>query len=209
MTALDVERAVEIANVRGVSFEEAMKLVRADLEYNQLLRRYTWRVVYKYATMFGVRIVRDQEEVNLLWAALRRAVDKDPLPVRRERRWRWHPMIRGIAFNKKRREVHIFREPPAKDLDAGNPKYLAHEVTHVIWPTRFYSDAGPNEEWDSGMISFELAWLKRLAGETPIGRCAFEEFNAYAYDGAPIDLEAVERVARKIVRRCKLPDPWA
>lgn len=171
------------------------------------LERFMWGVFEQYAEKLGVKLVRDQDD------------NGSRTLYRRRRRWTWHPSINGVGFNKRRREVHCYKKvspPDPADRFAerpdNSPTWMPHEATHVVWPWLHDSAL----EWDSGMIPFELAWLDRLCGPSPIGREAFDEFVGYAEDGVPGDggaykvmqLPMIIEPARAEVRRLKLPDPW-
>lgn len=88
-------------------------------------------------------------------------------------------------------------------------EYLPHEITHCAWPADITS--GPEEEWSSGMLCFEMAWLERLA-VTPWARKWLERWKDYAMEGRakdPAKAYDAERRAKRVVRKYKLPDPWA
>jgi hypothetical protein len=86
--------------------------------------------------------------------------------------------------------------------------FLPHEITHCVWPERV---EGPEDEWESGMICFELAWLERLC-TTRWSKEWLVHWADYASEGRPGlegEVDVCRRQAKKAVLFYGLPDPWA
>lgn len=69
----------------------------------------------------------------------------------------------------------------------------------------------PEEEWESGMISFELAWMRKLAPVAPAyAEAMLSELRNYAEEGRPERklLIKAERLARSRAALAHLPNPW-
>ncbi len=86
-------------------------------------------------------------------------------------------------------------------------QFLPHEVTHCVWPDPLVM-RGPEYEGTSGMLAFELAWLRRLLpGKDQIARTGWVD---YALSGFTSEwLAETEHVARSLVQQHNLPNPWA
>lgn len=134
---------------------------------------------------------------DILGVQLRRGIPTaDRVPDRVE-----HPGGAPVAFSKRRKSVYY--EPPQ---DAWL-LYLPHEAVHVVWPD---IPVHAGDEWLSGMISYELAWLERLC-QTQTERACLDVWQNYANEGLHEvgDLGDVLEEARYIVALNLLPNPWS
>lgn len=109
-----------------------------------------------------------------------------------------HPTA-AVAFDRAQRAVY-FAAPRAHVR-----LFLPHEVIHVVWPDTHMS--GPEEEWDSGMIDYELAWLQRLC-TTPRARECLDAWSAYAGEGGVFGKDTRTK-ARETVALAGIPSPWS
>lgn len=85
--------------------------------------------------------------------------------------------------------------------------YLPHEAVHCVWP-EVPEDAA--DEWEVGLIPYELAWLERLC-TTPTQRRCLGVWQQYADEGVPGHPDDVAEAwgrARDAVDEYNLPDPW-
>lgn len=148
------------------------------------------KLLREYARILGVRVYLSPE-----------------VPVGpRRRSWRAHPSVKGFFFSRPERAVRI-AHPDLASLalwdDAPLGAYAPHEVTHAIWPGRIATS--PEEEWASGMMPFEMAWMRRLCTDPNMFRVLAE----YAKDGQEEDGVDAEAAARRVISKHHLPDPWS
>lgn len=152
-------------------------------------------VVRPFAALAGVRLVRVSEQ-----SEIPRTPDRHI-----------HPGTVGSAFDPVLKVV--WYTDPAEEVgwnDSRHPPLVAgvtllHETIHCLWPWEEVS-GDAEDEWDSGMIAYELAWVRRLLPCTPAGNHLLQVFKFYAMEGKPGNSQVAK--AREQVRRLGLPDPW-
>lgn len=162
-----------------------------------------FRAIGEYARAMGVTVQRS--EVRGKREPKRSVSVAFPGPSRDGEDWHpwriWaHEGRAETAFNAETRAV----------IWAGDPRRAAVALLHEVTHARFGLKDGPEHEWSSGMIPFELAWIDRLeAGNygRDVGYWA-GLWREYAYDGRPKNRGSANRAARRAVVRLALPDPW-
>lgn len=123
--------------------------------------------------------------------------------------WTLHPGLQ-VAYNESQRAVCWFGALGEQRGGFSLAVALAHEVTHCVWPVdpaeMSESAIDSEDEWCSGMMAFEMAWLRRLTPRTTAGNALLRPFKTYASEG--MGRGAFLDVAKRTVREHRLPDPW-
>ena len=102
-------------------------------------------------------------------------------------------------------------DPRAKEVyygDEGDPEVillLPHEIIHAVWPDSELLES-PEEEWDCGMIHYELAWLERLCEGDEARQECLKQWHGYASEGDRGVYD--EDFIKTEVEDMDIPNPW-
>ncbi len=146
-------------------------------------------IIAEYAKFLGVTVFRVSTKV----------FNERSLPVLKHRATHVQPTFDGCAFNRPLRQV-------VADDRLEFDSYTPHEITHAIWPS---IPRKTEEEWNCGMIPFELSWLWLLTG--PNNEDVYRKFESYAREGKPkipANLDLAFAAAKRATKRYNLPNPF-